>query len=82
MNYVDYYDESSHTEYYDKNADPGVQYYYKVSAVDQAGNEGPLTIERSLLIVPDEEPEVVAKTDPVVSYKIKARLSSRPPKRA
>ena len=48
VNYVDYYatvDKSTDVtqDYIDTSVDSGVTYYYKISALDRAGNEGPLS---------------------------------------
>ncbi len=41
----DFYKTTSSTKYDDSNVDLGETYYYKISAVDEAGNEGDLSSE-------------------------------------
>ena len=43
--YVDYYDKTSNEYYYDNNVDYNQAYYYKITVVDDAGNEGDLSKE-------------------------------------
>lgn len=46
VNYVDYYMDANESEhFYDTSTTNKVTYYYKVSAIDIAGNEGPLSSE-------------------------------------
>jgi len=42
---VDYYDSTDDTAFYDTDVDYNEAYYYRVSIVDTAGNEGPLSKE-------------------------------------
>ncbi|MEM3500254.1 MAG: hypothetical protein QXS55_01830 [Candidatus Woesearchaeota archaeon] len=51
VSYLDYYDKTSETYYVDRNVAEGKTYYYAVSAVDLAGNEGGLSNEVSAIAV-------------------------------
>jgi hypothetical protein len=60
VDYVDYYDvvtasgSSSTEKYRDNDLDIGTSYYYRVSALDDAGNEGALSKEVYLEMLPYE----------------------------
>jgi hypothetical protein len=43
VNYIDYYDKTGKTYFTDDDVTVGMEYYYRVSAVDKAGNEGELS---------------------------------------
>ncbi|MFH1638492.1 MAG: hypothetical protein ABIB71_08755 [Candidatus Woesearchaeota archaeon] len=45
VSYTDFYKSVDTTAYTDEDVEKGKTYYYKVSAVDEAGNEGDLSIE-------------------------------------
>lgn len=47
IDYSDYYDDTDDEYYVDKDIEKGKTYYYRISAVDKAGNEGPLSFEFS-----------------------------------
>jgi hypothetical protein len=48
VSYADYYVRSEESEFLDKDVEDGKTYHYRVSAVDVAGNEGDLSVERYL----------------------------------
>lgn len=56
---IDYYDKTDETYYYDKDVEFNEAYYYRISAVDKAGNEGELSKEIFITFRPEklEEPE-------------------------
>jgi len=43
VDYVDYYDTSNSKQYVDNTVIDGVTYYYRIAAVDKAGNDGELS---------------------------------------
>lgn len=45
LDYSDYYETSEGDSFSDTNVEKGKTYYYRVSAVDEAGNEGDLSLE-------------------------------------
>lgn len=53
--YVDYYDSTTKSYYYDDDVDYNKAYYYKISAVDEAENEGELSQEIFLTYKPEIE---------------------------
>ena len=85
VDYVDYYDtinENSGTshKYIDNNVDPGVTYYYKVSATDEADNDGILsdvvsalstvqsvTVDQATINVATLKPDLIPKVDAAIS---------------
>ena len=50
---IDFLDDTSDTTFRDRSLEPGVTYYYRISGVSLAGNEGPLS-------------DIVSETVPVV----------------
>jgi hypothetical protein len=42
---TDFYEETEESPFFDKGVEDGKTYYYRVAGVDQAGNEGDLSIE-------------------------------------
>lgn len=48
---VDYYDTSDSEKYIDTDVDSGEEYYYKVAAVDEAGNKGTLSKEIKIIAI-------------------------------
>jgi len=64
--YVDFFKSTDKTYYYDEDVKYNEAYYYKISAVDKAGNEGPLSQEIYLTFSPkldDEHDEVELATE-------------------
>jgi hypothetical protein len=47
---ADYYTKADEKEFIDKDVDEGSTYYYRIAAVDHAGNEGELSPERFLAV--------------------------------
>ncbi len=54
---IDYYDSTSKTYFYDEDVEYNKAYYYRVSAVDEAGNEGELSKEVFITFRPEEQKE-------------------------
>ncbi len=52
---TDYFDNCSSKSYEDNSAKPGNTYYYAVSAVDGAGNEGQLSLEIEVVSIDEED---------------------------
>lgn len=46
VGYMSFYESTSGSSYLDKDIESGTTYYYRISAVDSAGNEGDLSEER------------------------------------
>ncbi|MBU1850624.1 MAG: hypothetical protein KKH40_07890 [Nanoarchaeota archaeon] len=67
----DLYDSTKSTYYKDRGVDEGVTYYYKVSAVDDAGNEGSLSNMANARI----EPELIS-AEPL-SAKLSAKVDQK-----
>ncbi|MGV8171264.1 MAG: fibronectin type III domain-containing protein [Candidatus Woesearchaeota archaeon] len=57
--YVDYIDSTSSTQYIDEDVIDGITYYYRIAAVDDAGNDGALSevtqATSTRLVYPDED---------------------------
>jgi len=75
INKLDYYDKTSREYFSDEAIIPGRTYFYSVSAVDMAGNEGELSAEFEIESILDEEllneeskPKI--KQDPIKTEKI------------
>ncbi|MGV8162901.1 MAG: hypothetical protein ACP5N2_06240 [Candidatus Nanoarchaeia archaeon] len=62
---VDQYSTSSSTSFYDRNVEYNEAYYYRVSVVDEAGNEGPLSKEVFITHAPVLEKPSSIITSPV-----------------
>ena len=55
VEYVDYYDKGTGDEFTDSDVDSGKSYYYRVAAVDKAGNIGELSSEVHVMFEKAEE---------------------------
>lgn len=53
VTYNDYYASSEKTSFEDSDVDEGVTYYYKVSAIDEADNEGLLSTQVEGIVEPE-----------------------------
>lgn len=62
VDYVDYHDSTSRDYYYDDDVEYNQAYYYRVSILDEAGNEGPLSKEVFVTHTPIIEKEENEKT--------------------
>ncbi len=73
--YVDYYKTTSSEDYTDTDVELGKTYYYKVSAVDYAGNEGELSVSVSGTPLKTDSDEVEGGLDPSLFGKVDSFLS-------
>ncbi len=86
---IDYFDNSTDKSYLDETAKPGSTYYYAISAVDKAGNEGSLSLEFTITsksgssntsttetIEEIKTEEVVEALDSSLHYKIDNQVES------
>ncbi len=55
VEYTDYYATTTQNYYYDRDVEFEEAYYYKISAVNEAGREGPLSKEIALTFMPERE---------------------------
>ena len=62
VDYTDFYKTSINKEFQDKDVEDGETYFYKVAAVDKAGNEGELSSEQQITIVSDK-PKISPKSN-------------------
>ncbi len=74
VDYVDYYKSTSNNYFYDKDVEFKKSYYYRVSAVDDAGNEGELSKEVFTTFIPDLPEETVENTNSEEEYKLSPAL--------
>lgn len=59
--YVKILDKSNSINYFDRAAEPGTTYFYKLTAIDAAGNESPMSKAVSAVLQEDKEaPEIVS----------------------
>ncbi|MEA2038012.1 MAG: hypothetical protein U9O94_10990 [Nanoarchaeota archaeon] len=64
IDYIDFYTSTGNgTQYIDRSTSDKVTYYYKVSAVDTAGNTGPLSSEAYATSVREDSGGVVVKEE-------------------
>lgn len=63
-------DKLSTINYFDRNIEPGTTYFYKVSAVDAAGNESDLSDACSAMIEADTTAPVIESIAPDTSMKL------------
>ncbi len=56
--YIDYYKTVDDNDYTDTNVEDGETYYYKIAAVDEAGNEADLSIEVSGISLLEDVKEI------------------------
>lgn len=78
---VDFFEETEETKYYDTDVEYGKAYYYRISAVDEAGNEGELSNEVYTTFIPpitdpSEETATPTKTEKL-SPKLMTKLSEK-----
>lgn len=73
--YVDYYDKTSNEYYYDNDVDYNQAYYYKITAVDDAGNEGDLSKEVYVVHKPILTQNTT--TAPIITTTSVTKLNSR-----
>jgi hypothetical protein len=73
--YIDYYKTTNDEDYTDTNVELGKTYYYKVSAVDHAGNEGELSVSVSGTPLKENANEVEGGLDPSLFGKVDSFLS-------
>ncbi|MBD3203384.1 hypothetical protein GF327_03760 [Candidatus Woesearchaeota archaeon] len=64
VTYIDYYDKANIQEYTDENLKSGTEYYYRVCAVDKAGNIGELSKEVSAVAQTGLSDEKIHQEDP------------------
>jgi predicted transcriptional regulator len=81
VEYIDFYEDTEeNSEFIDHSVSSGETYYYKISVVDKAGNEGDLSkeVHATALLEPEEEsaeeektvslsPELIGEVDSVIS---------------
>jgi hypothetical protein len=67
--YIDYYKTVESDEYTDTNVEDGETYYYRVAAVDEAGNEADLSFEVSGTSLMDDS-EIEGGLDPSLRGKV------------
>lgn len=59
--YTPILEKSDSINYFDRSAEPGKTYYYKLTAIDTAGNESPMSKAVSAVLKEDKEkPEIVS----------------------
>lgn len=59
--YTKLLNKSNSINYFDRSAEPGVKYFYKLTAIDAAGNESPMSKAVSAILQEDKEaPEIVS----------------------
>ncbi|MBU1974952.1 MAG: hypothetical protein KKG59_00955 [Nanoarchaeota archaeon] len=75
VGYTHYLDRSSSDVFYDTGVEDGQSYYYRISAVDKAGNEGDLSGER--FIVVDYQDEISEKEEQKLSTKLSGSVNSK-----
>jgi hypothetical protein len=73
---LDYYDEATSKSYTDEDVYPNTAYYYKIIAVDEAGNKGLLSKEVSARTAVDEGyvPTQSSGTDSTVTEELQSNL--------
>lgn len=76
VEYTDYYDDDSKTPFLDTGVDNQQDYYYRVAAVDKAGNIGDLSSEVHILFEEDVKETGSVQTI-VISEKLSASLEKR-----
>ncbi len=67
VSYTDYIGETNNTHFTDTNIEEGKTYYYRVSAIDKAGNEGLLSQELKVVL---EKKQEKPRLDPEVEDKL------------
>lgn len=70
------YKSTSKSYYIDKYVDEGETYYYKIAAVDEAGNEGPMSVEKFSTPLSSEDSSEDLSLSPVMISKINTFLSN------
>ncbi|MFH1849494.1 MAG: hypothetical protein ABH879_04880 [archaeon] len=78
VDYADFYRSTDEQEYIDTSTRNGETYYYRISAVDKAGNEGVLSVETSELVSINET--TAATAAPASSADVPADTASPGPK--
>lgn len=71
--YSDYYKETDDTNYIDTLVSNGQPYYYRVSAVDEAGNEGDLSVEVVGMSL-DSDEDLESGLNPILRGKVDSFL--------
>ncbi len=75
VNYVDYYDKTEKTHFTDDDVTVGMEYYYRVSAVDKAGNEGELSKSgNAMALVTDYKESTKNQLSDKSIYKINEKI--------
>lgn len=75
VDYTDFYTTVTGDHYFDTNTEDAVKYYYRIAAVDDAGNVGPLSDEE--WASPAAAKHAAATTlDPVLQVDVNARLDA------
>ncbi len=77
VEYVDYYDTDRITPYYDSGIENAKDYYYRVAAVDKAGNIGDLSSEVHILFNKNDVNEINSDNTPTNTAKLSATLEKR-----
>jgi len=63
VEYSDFYKEVSEKKFKDNDVDEGRTYYYKINAVDEAGNEGDLSYEFSATVLNEDSLEFIENNE-------------------